>query len=72
MSAVRPKGTLDDLDVFDKSIRSHFAFYPNKGELWKKARILGISRKTFDEWAQARHWYQGPSKPADRMARRRT
>ncbi len=56
--SVRPCGTLEDLNIFDKAIRARFSFYPSKDELWQKARILGISREVFDKWAESRRWYQ--------------
>ena len=52
----RPKGTIEDLKMFDRSIRLHFAFYPTKDMLWQKARILGISRKEFEKWAEYKRW----------------
>jgi hypothetical protein len=62
MPAARPKGTLEDLDMLDKGIRATSTFYPPKDVLWQKARILGISRASFDAWAFDKKWF-GSGKP---------
>ncbi len=54
----RPKGTLEDLTMLDREIRRRSSFYPDKSILWRKAQILGIGRKSFDEWAYYRQWYR--------------